>query len=104
RIHVVEGACAQQRDLAAAALFRWSADRRERSLEVADHLAHPDCARSADHRNEVVTAAVTEIRERVVLGEDRDARATVPARCVTSIRGLDAAVATRHLEAAFVEE
>ena len=103
-VDVVEAAGTQQRDLAAAAFLRGSADRRDRPLDVRDDLADGDRRGRADHRDEVVPAAVSEFCERVVLGEDRDARTAVLPGGVAAIRGFDAAVATLHLEAVLLQE
>ena len=74
-VHVVESAGADERDLAAAALLRGRADRGDAPRKLVDHLAYRDGGGRADHRDEVVPAAVPEVGERVVFGEDRDTRA-----------------------------
>ena len=72
-VHVVESAGAKQRHLAAAAFFRRRPDGGDGSGQRLDDLAHRDRRGGADERDEVVPAAMPEIRERVVLGQDRDA-------------------------------
>src|SRR5205085_8123132 len=79
-------------------------DRRDAPRQVADDLAHAHRGGRADHRDEVVPAAVPEVCERVVLGQDRDARRLLLSSRVAAIGGLDALVPTRDMETVTVEE
>ena len=103
-VDVVEGARPQQRDLSAAAFLRGGSDRRDRPLDVRDDLADRDRRRGADHRDEVVSAAVSEFGQRVVLREDRDTGAAALPGRVAPVRGLDAPVAALDLEAVLLQE
>ena len=71
----LEDAGLDQLDLAAAALFRRRAEEHDLAASRSATGAAPRNAPTRARRDEVVPARVTDLGERVVLGEDRDARA-----------------------------
>src|SRR6267143_2207641 len=103
-VHIVEAAGANERDLPAAALLRGRADSDDLSRQLVHHRADSDRCGHADHRDQVVTARVSDLSEGVVLLEDRDRRSGAPALRIAAVRRLDVLVAALDRESRALEE
>ena len=95
---VVERSGLEQQRFSAAGLLGGCADQRHRQAQLVGHLRQ--CQRRADGRggDDVVTAGMSDIRQRVVLGADTDDQRA--AAVVGAKRGVQAARCRGDLEAA----
>jgi hypothetical protein len=89
RDRVTEDARVDEIDLAAAALLRRRTDQLDRDLELLRALRSQQERADVRHRDEVVSAGVPDLRERVVLGEQCDGGTRRPDACPEG--GLDPA-------------
>ena len=104
RVHVLEDAGLNQLHLAASALLGRRAHHVDAPLrQPVAHRGQPGARAGARGRDRVVTAGVTDRRQRVVLAHDRDRRA-LAGLDRRAKRGLDAGHAALDLEALRGEE
>ncbi len=101
RVHPLEDAGVDELDLAAAPLLGRGADELDRAGEGAALLGEREERAERAARDEVVTTRVADLGERVVLREDRDARATLAD--AGAERGRHAAGAALDLDAAALD-